>query len=201
MFRAEWDQLLLAARDGDLHALGRLIEAAGEDLRNAAAGVLGRAVQQRLPPEEVYADSMVAVVREIGSVRATSYVGFRYWFASIARNHVRRTLRNQSDRPAASGAPLGNGSEEPEDEDPPGPPALSAESRTWLRRALQRLPKTQRAAFVLREGCALSWHTIGFALGSRGAPAARLMHYRAVLHLKELASTRPELRAAAALEA
>lgn len=195
MFRAEWDQLLLSARRGDVLALGHLIEAAGEDLRAAAAGVLGR-TKVCMAAEDVFADSMVAVVREIGSVRATNYVGFRYWFSSIARNHVRRSLRQDTRRPSTHEA------EGQEDEEVTlDPPALSAESQAWLRQALQDLPSTQRMAFVLREGCALHWHTIGFVLERRGAPAARLIHYRALLHLKELATARPEIRPCAAIEA
>ncbi|NOT30409.1 MAG: sigma-70 family RNA polymerase sigma factor [Planctomycetes bacterium] len=196
MFRTEWDQLLLAARCGDALALGHLIEVAGEDLRATAAGVLGRATQMRMAAEDVFADSMIAVVREIGSVRATNYVGFRYWFASIARNHVRRTLRQEARQPGTHETDV------PEDEEAAlDPPALSAENQAWLRQALAHLPKTQQAAFVLREGCALSWHTVGFLLERRGAPAARLIHYRALLNLKDLASARPEIRPGAAIEA
>ncbi len=196
MFRAEWDQLLLAARGGDVDALGQLLEVASDDLRDATAGVLGRATQARLPVEDVLGDAMIAVLREIGSLRATNYVGFRYWFASIARNHVRRTLRNERNQPGT------RVEEGPEDADGRREPrTLSPESQAFLRQLILRLPRTQQVAFVLREGLALSWLTIGFVLERRAAPAARLMHYRAVLHMKDFAATRPELRLCAALEA
>ena len=80
-FRVEWDQLLLDARGGDALALDRLLEAAGADLQAAAAGVVGHRVQERLPVEDVYAESLLAVAKDFGSLRATNYVGFRYWFA------------------------------------------------------------------------------------------------------------------------
>jgi RNA polymerase sigma factor (sigma-70 family) len=186
LFRADWDQLLLAARSGDGGALGRLLEVAGDDLRCAAASVLGRATQKRLRAEDVFADAMIVVLREIGSLRATNYVGFRYWFASIARNHVRRTMRSERER---AGSQV---NEDPEDDRAkPEPRTLSAESYAFLRHALVRLPKTQRVAFVLREGLALSWTTIGFVLERRREPAARLIHYRSVLRMKELASQHP----------
>ena len=98
MFRAEWDQLLVLARGGDAQALGNLLEAARDDLHSAAAGVLGRSTQARLPVDDVFSDALMAVAREIGTLRATSYLGFRYWFASIARNNVRRTLRRDRAR-------------------------------------------------------------------------------------------------------
>jgi len=186
LFRADWDELLCAARGGDVDALGDLLEAASDDLRRAASGVLGRAAQMRLPVDDVFADSLIAVLREIGSLRATNYVGFRYWFASIARNLVRRTMRDERTRPGMR--------VEEEHEDAGEAPALSPESQAFLRYALWRLPRTQRLAFVLREGLALSWITIGFVLEHRAAPAARLIHYRSILRMKELASTRPEMR-------
>lgn len=196
MFRAEWDQLLLAARDGDVHALGQLLDVASEDLRAATAGVLGRATEKRFPSDDVFGDTMIVVLREIGRLRATNYVGFRYWFASIARNHVRRSLSNERKRPATR-VEEEPGNKDGRDERPP----LSPESQAFLRHALPLLPRTQQVAFVLREGLALSWHTIGFVLERREAPAARLMHYRAVLRMKDLATTRQDMRVCLALRA
>ena len=86
--RTDWDQLLGAARGGDVQALGRLVEVAGEDLRTIASAVLGPSTRQRLRlhPEDVFSDAIVAAMREIGRLRATSYLGFRHWFATIARS-------------------------------------------------------------------------------------------------------------------
>lgn len=196
MYPNDWDRLLQVARGGDVEALGNLLELASVDLRAAATGVLGRATQMRLSSEDIFADALIAVLREIGSLRATSYVGFRYWFASIARNQVRRALRNERDRPGT------RVEEAPETTDQEAEPcALSPAGRDFLRRALVRLAPSQRAAFVLREGLVLSWQTIGFVLGRREGPAARLLHYRAVLRLSELAATRPEVRACLAIRA
>lgn len=189
LFRAEWDQLLVAARSGDVVALGNLITAAREDLHAAAAGVLGRSTQARLPVDEVFSDALIAVVREIGTLRATNYIGFRYWFASIARNNVRRTLRRDRARNEL------HAGEDPEpDANGHTPRALPAESLVLVRDALLRLPQGQQVAYVLREGLALSWRTIGFVLAHRAPPAARLLHYRATLRMKEFAGTKADLR-------
>ncbi len=195
MFRADWDQLLQSARGGDAEALGNLLELASDDLRAAAAGVLGRATRLHLSADDVFADALIAVLREIGSLRAGNYLGFRYWFASIARNQVRRALRQERERPGT------RVEEEPEGGEEREPRTLSPAGRDFLRRSLPRLPATQRVAFVLREGLVLSWQTIGFVLARREAPAARLLHYRAILRLKDMATTKPEIRMCLALRA
>ena len=91
--------------------------------------------------------------------------------------------------PARSSSPISTPSS-------PGrePRELSAESEAFLRGCLLRLPRNQQVAFILREGLALTWCTIGFVLERRASPAARLIHYRAALHVKDLAATRPDLR-------
>lgn len=181
--RVEWDRLLLAARGGDPRALGHLLEVANDDLRGATAAVLRHANPRRISAEDVFAHAMLAVLREIRSLRATSYTGFRYWFASIARNHVRGLLRTERARPDR-GAQADASAPESE------PVARAPESEAFLRHALLRLPRSQQIAFVLREGLALSWHTIAFVLERREAPAARLIHYRALLRIQALAGGR-----------
>jgi RNA polymerase sigma factor (sigma-70 family) len=186
--RAESDRLLLAARGGDALALGHLIECTLGDLESVAAGVLGRSSQSRLPVEDVLSDALVAVVKEIGSLRASNYVGFRFWFASIARNQVRRTLRRERNRAEVTT------DDEPESANgAPEPHFFSAENLAFLRHALIGMPRSQQVAYVLRQGLGLSWTSIGFVLG-REAAAARLVHYRAGLRVKEVAATRPDLR-------
>jgi RNA polymerase sigma factor (sigma-70 family) len=154
-----------------------------------ASGVLGRSTQARMPAEDVLAEALVAVVKDIGSLRAVNYVGFRFWFASIARNHVRRALRRERGRAEVT-------TEEPDADGAPEPGFFSAENLAFVRSALIGMPQSQQVAYVLREGLGLSWRTIGFTLGRRQAAAARLVHYRAVLRVKDVAATRPDLRLA-----
>lgn len=191
IYGTDWDGLLLEARSGDLRALSRLVDAASEDLMAAATGVLRRSTRAQVPVEEIFSDSMLAVLREIGTLRATNYVGFRYWFASIARNHVRNKLRDRRKRPGAAVKESDSRDAEPEE--------LSKESQDFLRCALLRLARSHQIAFVLREGFALTWCTIGFVIERREAPAARLIHYRAVQRVKEMASSRPEIRVLASI--
>jgi RNA polymerase sigma factor (sigma-70 family) len=186
--RSDWDLLLLAARGGDVRALGRLVEVAGDDLRSAASGVVGPTLRVRLPADDVYSDALIAVLRDIRSLRASNYAGFRYWFASIARNHVRRTLRSEHRRRDGSCGEL-----EPEDEEEEVF-VVTEENEDFVRYALLNLPHSQQIAFVLREGLGLAWRTIGFVLERREGPAARLLHYRAVVGVRQIAGTRPELR-------
>jgi len=182
----EWDQLLLDARGGDLDALGKLVERSSADLMKVAAGVVQGGTRALLPVEEVFSDAIVAVLREIGTLRATNYVGFRYWFASIARNHVRRCIRDRRRHPE-NGVHGEEGSQD-------APPELSPGGQAFLRAAVPRLARSQQVAFVLREGFLLTWRTVGFVLERRGGPAARLIHYRAALRLRDMASAQPEIR-------
>ena len=191
-FRADWDQLLLDARGGDALALERLLEAAGADLQAAAAGVVGHKVKERMPVEEVYAESLLAVAKDFGSLRATNYVGFRYWFASIARNNVRRALRRERSRASLQSV------EEIELETQKAERTaqnLARESLLFVRNALNQMPRSQQVAYVLREGLGLSWRTIGFTLERRGPAAARLVHYRAAQRVQTLGGARLGLRA------
>lgn len=192
LFRVEWDRLLVAARDGDALALGRLIEVAQDDLQSVASGVLGRSTHSRFALEEVLAEALFAVVKDIGTLRASNYVGFRFWFASVARNHLRRTLRRERNR-----AEILAGEDIESEWGSNGHPPPSSESLSFVRHVLACMPQSQQVAYVLREGLALPWRTIGFVLDRREAPAARLVHYRAGRRMKEIADTRPDLRLAA----
>src|SRR4030095_12283374 len=99
--------------------------------------------------------------------RARSSWGLRYWFASIARNSVRRRLRRDRNRHEVNVENAGEEREEGRTR------ALPVESLVIVRDALYRLPRSQEVAYVLREGLALSWRTIGFAIARRRPPAAR----------------------------
>ena len=189
--RTDWDQLLGAARCGDLQALGRLVEVAGDDLRSIASAVLGASTRQRLrlQADDVFSDAMMAAMREIGRLRATSYLGFRYWFATIARNHVRRSLRDHGGRPDTCTLA------DPEPQEGADEVLIvSAEGVGLVRHALLRLPRSQQVAFVLRQGFGLAWRSVGFVLEQRDPPAARLVHYRASATVKSLARRVPEIR-------
>lgn len=189
--RSDWDQLLGAARGGDVQALGLLVEAASQDLRGIASAVLGRSAraQLRVQADDVFSDAMIAALREIGRLRATNYIGFRYWFATIARNHVRRSLRDLGKRAEKRPEP----DDEPHVEDDEVL-IVTTENAGLVRHALAQLPRAQQLAFVLRQGFGLAWRTIGFVLAHRDPPAARLIHYRALASVKGVVCTRPEIR-------
>jgi hypothetical protein len=70
------DRLLRAAREGDGIALARLLELSERDLRSAATRAVGRRGHSDLHGEDVYAESMVTVVREIATLRSNDYQGF-----------------------------------------------------------------------------------------------------------------------------
>jgi RNA polymerase sigma factor (sigma-70 family) len=188
MSGTEIDRLLLDARAGCSLALGQLLETAHGDLLSAATGVLGRQTRSRISADEVFADALVAVVHDIRSLRATSYTGFRYWFASIARNQLRHALRRRRTQREYAMEDV-----EPESGDPP-PLAPQAESQDFFRDALVRMPRTQQVAYVLREGLGLTWRSIGFVIGRRAPGAARLLHYRASVRARGAACARPDLR-------
>ena len=174
--RRDWDHLLGRARGGDRVALGELIEEARADLQRAAGSRLGRALRRQLSLEDLLGGALVAVVREIHSLRATHYRGFRQWLATIAHNQLCRHLRREEHEPREA-----LGEEDVACEDVPA--SRGDEELAQLRRSLARLPASQRIALVLREGLALPWGTLGFVLW-REHDATRLVHYRALQHVR-----------------
>lgn len=183
-FRHEWDLLLRRARGGDRGALGELLEETRSDLERAASGLIGRTLRRRLALEDLVSDALTAVVREIRALRATNYRGFRFWFASIARNHLCRRLRREEHEPRAN----------LEDDDvlcEDSPAFWSGEELDQLRLVLLTMPATQQLALVLSEGLALRWTTIGFVL-DREYDATRLIHYRALTHVRDSVHFRRE---------
>jgi len=170
--RHDWDHLLGQARGGDRSALGELLEQSRADLQRTASGLLGRAFRRQVPLDDLLGEALVAVVREIRSLRATHYRGFRQWFVTIARNQLSRRLRREEQDPRAN----------LEDEDlacEDTPAFWSGEELDHLRLALYLMPDSQRVALVLREGLALRWSTLVFVL-EREHDATRLVHHRAM---------------------
>jgi RNA polymerase sigma factor (sigma-70 family) len=183
-FLDEWDVLLGRARGGDRGALGQLVEATREDLERAASGLIGHSARRRIALEDLVSETLAAVVREIRALRATNYRGFRYWFASIARNHLCRRMRREEREPRAN---LGDDDILCED----SPAFWSGEELDHLRLALPGMPASQQLAIVLYEGLALPWATIGFVL-ERDYDATRLVHYRALVHVRNAVHFRRE---------
>jgi len=183
-FRHEWDLLLGRAREGDRGALGQLLEATREDLERAASGLVGHSTKSRLALEDLVSEALTAVVREIRALRATNYRGFRFWFASIARNQLCRRLRREEREPRA-----GLEADDVLCEDSPA--FWSGEELEHLRQILHGMPASQQLALVLCEGLALRWPTIGFVL-EREYDATRLVHYRALQHVRQAVHFRRE---------
>lgn len=182
--RHDWDRLLGKARGGDRGALGALLEATRDDLQRTTGTLLGRRTRRQFALEDLLNEALLAVVREIRSLRATHYRGFRQWFATIARNHLCRRLRREEQDPRA-------GLEEDDVLCEDTPAFWSGEELDHLRLSLLLLPASQRIALVLREGLALRWSTIGFVL-ERELDATRLVHYRAVAQVRSAAHFRRE---------
>jgi len=183
--RHDWDHLLGRARGGDRNALGVLLEEARSDLQRATGSLLGRALRRQMPLDDLLGEALTAVVREIHSLRATHYRGFRLWFATIARNHLCRRLRREEQDPRA-----GLEDDEVACEDLGAP--WNLEELTHLRLVLAAMPDSQRLALVLREGLLLRWSTLGFVL-EREQDATRLVHYRALHQVRATLHFRREL--------
>jgi len=184
LFRSDWDQLLIAARGGDPHAFGNLVELARDDLRSTATRVTGRVGSVTVSADEVFSDALLAACNRIHALRATNYVGFRYWFASIARNHLRQRLRTVQRRSDLDPALAES------DAVQEITLILTDESVGLVRGAAVELPRGQQASFVLRQGLGLAWFSIGFILGRRASSSARLLHYRAAARVKSAAALR-----------
>jgi len=174
--------LLVAARGGNERALQRLFELCLGDLRRKISGLLGSRSKKGLTVDDVLEETAIHAIGSLSSLRATTYSGFRSWFAAIARNRIRVATRTALRR-ALPESRLSSDA------------VAALEHRGGLvrdevlLRGVGRLSRNHRTAFVLREGLGLSWATIGFILGRRPAEAARQVHVRARARLFRIIET------------
>ena len=173
MKRGELDRATLSrARAGDPQAFRALYEHHAD----AVFGFLFRMLCNRSAAEDVLQDTFLRVLQAIGRFEVDGPARLSTWILCIARrlalNVIARaqTARRADQESARAQATTAVAL------------AAPAELRVTLESAIAALPETLRSAFVLREGCALSYEEIATVEAiDLGTVKSRLHRARAAL--------------------
>lgn len=161
-------ELVLRARSGDNHALGRLYDLFYDRVFRYALARLGNPADAEDAAEETF----LKMVQAIGRYQVREGVPFGAWLFRIARNEVALHYRRRR----------GRGPAEPLEEAlhaAGGDPTADVERKLLLeeaRRAIGRLPEAQQQVIALRLGAGLSTAEIAQVLGKREGNVRVLQH-------------------------
>jgi RNA polymerase sigma-70 factor (ECF subfamily) len=172
-------------RLGDRHEFARLVEAYSGPLYRLALKMLGNAPDA----EDALQNTFIKAFQHVNTFEGRSSLST--WLYRIASNEALMLLRKR--RPETAFSDLSSQDEDDQNLDPvqftdwcclPEEEFLSAEARTALDRAVERLPETLRIVFVLRDIEDLSIQETSQVLGlSETAVKTRLLRGR--LRLRE----------------
>ncbi|HEX3132589.1 MAG TPA: sigma-70 family RNA polymerase sigma factor [Planctomycetota bacterium] len=142
--------------------------------------IIQRYVRDAASTDDVYQEVSLKVLRRIESVRDPAAV--RGWLFQLARNACLDYLRRENRRQGLSHEVLGEHTANGDLGRNPGEQFLTRERVTAVRRALDRLPASQREVLLLRVDEGLDHEAIAERLGiSRQAVEVRLCRGRAIL--------------------
>jgi len=180
--------LVAAIQQGDQSAFAELVRRYEGKIYSLAL----RLTESPEEAEEVLQETFLAAYRAIGSFRAES--GLHTWLYRIATNAALMRLRRQhhvaslddlmaQDEDEVS-LPLQLVDWQPQPEEA----ILTAETRTLLEEALQRLPEAMRVVVLLRDVQGLSAHEVAEVLGVSVAAVKSRLH-RGRLALRQALSS------------
>ena len=148
------EALVLAAREGDREAFGRLIERHRDLMYAYAASVL----QNREDAEDVVQEAFVRAFTALDRFRPGASWGA--WQMRITQNLCRDALRRRAARkPAEQGGELSDHSPTPEQR------AIEIEGHRILSRHVRSMPEKFRVPLLLRYAYQRSYKEIALALG------------------------------------
>jgi len=158
------DQLIASARDGDRHAISKLLAVAQPDLRRYA-----RASCKTADVDDAVQDALCLLHRKIGSLRAVS--AFSSWLYAVVRRECARLARRLSGEPIEAMADDVRLSTRPD-----------LELRLDLAAAIQSLPQHYREVVLLRDVEEMTIDEIALRLATtRESVKARLHRSRLLL--------------------
>ncbi len=186
--RTDFEQLLLAARQGDAAAIGCLLEQHRERLRGIAQERLPDHLHAKLSASDVVQQTYLDIHQRFPAFKGESRPSFIAWLRTSLLNHLRdevrrfRSRRRQSQREV----PIEFDSDAPQalhDLMTPSRDAAVREEQEQLWQAIQSLSDPHRQVILLRHQQGLSFASIGERLGVT-ENAARKQWVRAVTTLQ-----------------
>lgn len=188
--QASWQSLLIAARQGDDHALGEICERLRDYLLLAAASDLGKDLAPKLGPSDIVQATMLEACRDFGSFQGNSEAEYRSWIRRLLERNLidsARHFREAQSRSISKEVTLQRDH---------GPTELTGRAATpssilsrretdeLLLRAIARLPYNQRQVIELRHRQGLGYTEIAVTLGM-AETAVRKLWSRAVQNLSQ----------------
>jgi RNA polymerase sigma-70 factor, ECF subfamily len=171
-------ELLARAQTGDELALNELFARYLPRLRKWAHGRLPVAARSGLDTQDMVQDAIARVVPRLASFEPLHDGGFYGYLRTAVQHRIqdqitwarrRPTDALASDRPATGPSPIEQ--------------AIGGETLERYEAALQRLPKVDREAIVLRIELGLPYTEIAQALGKPSVPATHVAVSRALVKL------------------
>jgi RNA polymerase sigma-70 factor (ECF subfamily) len=195
----EIDALLRDAAQGDVQAVGCLLEAHRTRLRRMIAARLDPRLAPRLDPSDVVQETLADAARRLPDYLRDRPLPFYPWLYRLAadrlarthRHHVASTVRGIGreeiiNRPSDDGATLTRLVDRlAADDTTPGHRMDREERRLLLARAIERMSETDRVILGLRYVDQLAFDQIAAVL-EIGLGAAKMRHLRAVERLRGL---------------
>jgi RNA polymerase sigma-70 factor (ECF subfamily) len=188
--RADIEDLILRARDGDARALGELLERHRGYLKVLAQRVLGGRLQARLDASDVVQQTCLSVHKAIGHFRGETPAQFLAWLQQIHEGNLHNALREHLAQRRGVGSEGGATADEIDSfiadatQSTPSQRLLRDERTVELTAALEHLAGDQRDAVRLRYLEGLSLKEVGRAM-QRSEKAAAALILRGVAALRK----------------
>jgi RNA polymerase sigma factor (sigma-70 family) len=174
-------ELLELAKEGDAHALDRLLERCVPALRRWAHGRLPQTARGMNDTADIVQDTIISAMRHLEAFESRHQGALQAYLRQAVMNRIRDVIRHHKRRPEISGL-----SEGIEDEaTSPLEAAIGAENLERYERALQRLKPIDREAIIGRLEMLYPYDELATVLGRPSAAAARMAVTRAMKRLAE----------------
>jgi RNA polymerase sigma-70 factor (ECF subfamily) len=173
--------LLEQARNGDTHALNRLLQRYLPRLTRWASGRLPRWARDMADTDDLVQDTLVRSVSNLSRFRPQGDGALQAYLRTAVMNRIRDEVRRRGRQPepAVLDSALPGKGQSPLEE------AIGQELLGKYDRALDRLAPDDREAVIARIEMGCSYAEIAEATGRPSADAARMAVSRALLRLAE----------------
>ena len=171
-------QILAGALDGDAEARGALLERMRPRLLLWVTTRLGDALRQKVEPDDVVQEILVAVHKGLDSFKGDSDRAFMGWMFKVAENRIRDLADHFSAQKRQLPPPLAFS------QTSPSAIAVRNEMAEIIRKSLTKLSDDHRRVIQLRRFEERSVAEIAEAM-ERSENAVRVLYFRAVAALRE----------------
>jgi RNA polymerase sigma-70 factor (ECF subfamily) len=187
-------ELAQRASRGDGQALNDLLARYRERVYRLAHIRLRAELRKVVDSEEIVQRTLIVAARKMAGFEVRSHAAIINWLSKIVHNQVRDAADQARAAPDLLPIHSETGASHPPvpiDKGPElGDELCWAELQELYDACVARLPDDMRDAILLRDAASASWEEVALELGRPGAAAARELHRRATVRLRELLRAR-----------